>query len=173
MILLKKKDLKIIFIIALALFFSSYIIEGSFDTITSLLAVVVIVVGYVTGALAYVIHILLLLFGFIVSLPVFSTIYALTLTAIAKIHYFIFGYMLKSVLMGTERYKRIQTRVRNSRVYQMESALFHRFLDRLGIKKPKKVHIFELDECEKCRKEIPITGKYCPECGDALKKKSS
>lgn len=154
---MERKKWRILFFVALALFIAAYIREGSFDSVTGVFAIILIIVGYLTGVLAFLIH-----------LPVVSSVYAVFLGILAKIHYYIFGLILKRVVKETRGYKKTHAKVINSRVYQRVLALFHKLLGGLGIEKSKNVHIFETAWCSICKKEIPLMGGYCPHCGSSL-----
>lgn len=98
--------MKILFLVVLVFFIAAYITEGSFDRVTGVFAVILIVLEYLTGAIAFLVQLIILFFGLIMSLPVVSSFYAALLAVIAKIHYFIFGHALKRVAKGTTWYKK-------------------------------------------------------------------
>lgn len=169
--ILEKRYLRIFFIITLIFFIVSYAVEGSFDRVTKALAVVLIAFGYVTGVIASLVHLLLLFFGFLVSLPGISVLYALLVSTLAKIHFFIFGYLMKKLVTGSKEYKKLKAWVINSRIYQVESGLFHSFLVGLGLKKSGKVRLYDMITCPHCNKKIPLTGTHCPKCGKQFREK--
>ncbi len=167
---MEKKHLRIFFIITLIFFLVSYAVLG-FDGFTKTFAIILIAVGYVTGVMASLVHLLILFLGFLVSLPGISAVYALLLSVLAKIHFFIFGYLMKKLVTGSKVYKRLKAWVINSRIYQVESGLFHSFLVGLGLKKSGKVRLYDMTTCPHCSRKIPLTGMHCPKCGKQFRGK--
>jgi ribosomal protein L32 len=132
-----------------------------------------IVTVYLSGALAFLIHLLVVVFGFIVHLPVLASIHAVVLATLAKIHLIISGYILKKTVIRSRRYKKFHAKLINSKIYLFEVALFHKLLKSLGIEKPKKVKVIEMRHCPNCGKEIPLHGRYCTKCGAVLEEKAN
>jgi hypothetical protein len=152
----------------MVLFIVSYLIEGRIDRALTL---ILIATAFLSGALAFLFHLLIVVFGFIVHLPVLSSIYAVILASLARIHLMFSGFILRKVLTRSKRYKKFHARVINSKFYQFDLALFHKVLKGLGIEKPKKVHVIEMTHCPNCGKEIPLHGRYCTECGALVEEK--
>jgi hypothetical protein len=167
---LEKRNLKLLFFLGLLVFIAIYIYKGDFDSQTRSVALILIVLGYFTGALAYGVHLVILLIGFILSIPGIAGLYAAATVVAAKIHYYIFGFLLKKTISKTRWYKKNHAKVINSRAYQYGMKKLHIISKRLGIEKPKKVHIFEMEKCPSCGKEIPLSGLYCPKCGKLIDK---
>jgi hypothetical protein len=163
--------LRLLFYVSLVLFVTSYLIEGSFDRVTESFALILVVTAYLSGAIAFLIHLAMVVFALIIHLPFISTVYAFILTMIAKIHLVISGYILKKAVTGSKRYKRFHASVVNSRIYQFDQALFHKLLKGLGIERSKKVGILEMTLCPICEKEIPFHGRFCTECGSLVEEK--
>ena len=165
---MEKGKLRILFLISLVLFIVSYLIEGRIDRALTL---ILIVTAYLSGALAFIIHLLIVVFGFIVHLPVLASIHAVVLATLAKIHLIVSGYVLKKAVIRSKRYKKFHAKVINSKFYQFDLALFHKLLKGLGIEEPKKVNVIEMRHCPNCGKEIPLHGRYCTECGALVEEK--
>jgi hypothetical protein len=166
----EQRKWRTLFLIALGVFVLMYVLGGeSFRAgPVKFFAVILVLFGYLAGLLATVIHSVLLLVGLILSLPVISVVYAAILAFFAKLHYIIFKTLFKSGIKKTPWYNRGEAWIKKSRTYQALSRHLHRLLKNLGISKPKTVHMFEMDQCPKCEKEIPIVGRFCPYCGGSL-----
>jgi hypothetical protein len=167
----KERKLKILFLLVIVLFAESYLTVGPSRRATEIYAILIVLLAYLTGGIAAIIHLIAAFIGFISHLHILAGLSHLIAAGVAKIHFFIAGHLLKKGLKKTERYKRFHVMIVNSRAYQIIASLLHRFMKTLGFKKPRKVHIVELKECPLCEEHIPARGKFCPECGEQIKEK--
>ena len=160
-----EKKLKALFFVTLLFFVISYITVGVSDRLTGFIAVLLIIVSFVAGVLAFIVQITLLVFNMTVSLPIISTIYSIIIGIVAKIHYILFSYVLKVAVKETDRYKRIHDRIVVSGIYLWIMNFSRRILAGFGKKKAMEIRLFETISCAACKKKIPGYGKYCPYCG--------
>ncbi|RMF90326.1 MAG: zinc ribbon domain-containing protein [Methanobacteriota archaeon] len=163
----EQKTWRALFTVGLMIFIAAFYLGGeSFQKgPAQILALFLLAAGYVGGVLAGAVHALLLLIGFVLSLPIISALYAAAAGFIARLHYILFKSLFKRGVKQTSLYRRGEEKVRGSRVYQALSQALRRILKGLGLHRPRQARIFEVERCPACNREIPSVGSFCPFCG--------
>lgn len=129
------------------------------------IGVLALMAGYATGFIALLVGVLFSVYTFILSLPVISAVYAYLAYQLARVHYTLAAYVAKKALNRMRWYHKTKTRIKNSRAYKLLLRLLSKASRRMGLTDPHVLRVFEVADCEKCRKKIPRDGAYCPYCG--------
>lgn len=126
---------------------------------------VVLLLGYFTGFLAFTVSLFYLVLGFIVSLPVIASFYAFLLYSVARFQELVFRVVFREVLYRVPYYKRLEERVKGSNTYKQLTLKLDRIFKKSGLDRKSKVKLMEVIECRNCGRETPAQGKYCIHCG--------
>ena len=135
-------------------------------SVDKILIASVVWLAYFTGIIAIIFGIVFSIFGYLVALPIISTLYAYVAFILAKIHYIIFRAFMNRTLKRMKWYYKIELRIKNSIIIKKTIRVFHEFLLSLGIDRSRRVKFFEVKKCKNCNKSRPTDGSYCPYCGE-------
>ncbi|MFH0860393.1 MAG: zinc ribbon domain-containing protein [Candidatus Altiarchaeota archaeon] len=124
----------------------------------------VLIVSYFTGLMALIISLLFTIFAFLAGLPLVSYVYGSLMLMLHRIHYMIFSFIVKKILRRNKRYREFEVKVKHSSMYRSMRRLLHRITRKAGLVHPHKLKVFEVKECLRCGKEIPLDSRACPYC---------
>lgn len=153
-------------VIGLILLLSLAVLYLNFPGIKNLgiVGAVLLPVSYFTGLLAIAVSALFTVFSILKALPVISYLYGSLILALHKIHYTLFSVAAKKILGRNRRYREFEAKVKHSRIYRGLRRLLHRITRKAGLVHPHKLKVFEVKDCLRCGKEIPLDSRACPYC---------
>ena len=138
-------------------------------SVDKILIASVVWLAYFTGIIALLFGVIFSISGYIVALPIISTIYAYIAFILAKIHYIIFRAFMNRTFKRMNWYRKLELKVKNNRIVKKSIKIIHEFLLSLGIDRSRRVKFFEVKKCNSCEKDIPTDGTLCPYCGEKIK----
>lgn len=124
--------------------------------------------GYFIGLISLVFGVVFSVLGYVVSLPVISTIHSYIAVILAKIHYIVFRVFAGKVLRKMGWYNAMELRLKNNALVRGAADVVHNFFWNLGLERPRKVKFFEVVGCKNCKSNVPADGVFCPYCGEKL-----
>lgn len=128
------------------------------------IGVIALAVGYFSGLLALIVGVLFSIYTLVLSLPLISAVYGFIAYTLARIHYMLATFVFKKILKRTNWYRKTRAKIKNSRAYKKLRGVFNKVMNRIGLREPQMLRLFEVSRCTGCAKLIPRDGLYCPYC---------
>ncbi|MEE8400814.1 MAG: HD domain-containing protein [Candidatus Hydrothermarchaeaceae archaeon] len=163
----KSKKRATLFAAAMLLLAISFFFFGSsFD---KMLITLLVGFAYFTGIISIFFGAVFSLLAFLAALPVISTIQAYIAFILARINYIVFRIFFGRILRRTAIYRGVEERVKNSSFAKRIGEISKSLLQDLGLRRPRRMKVFEVTTCQSCQREVPIDGALCPYCGEHVK----
>ncbi|MEE8402247.1 MAG: HD domain-containing protein [Candidatus Hydrothermarchaeaceae archaeon] len=139
-----------------------FFFHPSFD---KMLIALFVGLAYFTGLISIFFSVIFSILAFLAALPVISTFQAYVAFILARINYIVFRVFVGKVLRRVGFYRKVEMQVKKSPIVKRAGKIFHGLLRDLGLERPRRVRVFEVTECGKCRRDVPVDGVMCPYCG--------
>lgn len=132
---------------------------------TTAFGTLLIVFAYSSGLMAYLVGLGSAVLGFVISLPGIAIIYGLISGYSILIYRKIILYTIEKILGRIPFVQQLIFKVATSETYNMIVHSLDRMLARVGLRKIKRIKLYEVEDCPHCMREIPLESKVCMYCG--------
>ena len=136
----------------------------------SLLGLILVILAYLTGVMAFAMSLAYTLLAYAIALPVISWLYAILVSVTALFERVVFGKILEKTFQKIPFLMKIEMKIRNSRLMEKIRTQSRRILRKAGIASPHRMLFIKVVECKDCRKDIPYNSRLCPYCGIKTRK---
>ncbi len=133
--------------------------------LTTAVGVILILFAYFTGMMGVVVGVGAAAVGFVLSLPVIGSMYALIAANIVFFYNRVIGYAFRKLVDRVPAIQKLKYRVETSETYGMIANAVNSFLHKVGMKKVKRIRCYEVVSCPHCMQDIPVDSRVCMHCG--------
>jgi hypothetical protein len=133
--------------------------------VTTTVGVILLLFAYATGLIALSIGLISSVLGFMVSLPGIAWVYGFIAGYSIFIYNRIIYFTFKKLLKRVPAVQRLIYRIETNETYSMVARTLDRTLARVGLKRVKRVKLYEVIRCPHCMRETPVDGRVCMNCG--------
>ena len=136
--------------------------------LTTAIGLAIILFAYFTGLMALAVGLLTLLLEFAVSLPGIALIYGLIAGCGMFLYNRVVGYTFKQLVNRVPAVQTLMCGIETSETYRMTAGTVDSILAKVGLRKVRRMRIFEVGRCAHCMRDIPLESRACMYCGNEV-----